>query len=92
MTIETTIWDSAELLDSPEAVAAYLEAALEDGDQALIIHALGVAARAEAKFKDQPSPAREAFGDMLAANADPKLSTFLAALKSLGMKISVHAA
>ena len=34
MAIETTPWDSAELLDTPEAVAAYIEAAFEDGDRA----------------------------------------------------------
>ncbi len=40
MAIETTPWDSAELLDTPEAVAPYIEAAFEDGDSTLITHAL----------------------------------------------------
>ena len=46
MTLETTPWDSAEFLGSTEAIAAYIEAALEDGDPALVTHALGVVARA----------------------------------------------
>jgi probable addiction module antidote protein len=46
MTLKTTVWDSAELLDSPERIAAYIEAAFEDGDPSLITHALGVVARA----------------------------------------------
>jgi probable addiction module antidote protein len=46
MTLKTTPWDSAELLDSPESIAAYVEAAFEEGDVSLIIHALSVVARA----------------------------------------------
>jgi probable addiction module antidote protein len=47
MAIETTPWDSAELLDTPEAVAAYIEVAFEDGAPSLITHALAAAARAK---------------------------------------------
>jgi probable addiction module antidote protein len=41
MALETRPWDTSEHLDSPEAIAAYLEAVLEDGDPALFTHALG---------------------------------------------------
>ena len=44
-TAKTTAWDSAEHLNTPEDIAAYLEAAFEDGEPALINHALGVVAR-----------------------------------------------
>ena len=47
MALETSRWDSAELLESPEEIAAYVEAAFEDGDPAVITHALGVVARAK---------------------------------------------
>ncbi len=47
MTLETSPWDSAELLDSPEDIAAYIEAAFEAGDPSIITHALGVVARAK---------------------------------------------
>lgn len=47
MTIETTKWDNAELLDSPEAIAAYLEAAFEDGDPQVIARALDNVTRAK---------------------------------------------
>ena len=43
MTLEATLWDCAELLDSREAVLTYIDAALEAGDPALISHALGIA-------------------------------------------------
>jgi probable addiction module antidote protein len=35
------------VLESPEDIAAYIEAAFEDGDRSVITHALGVAARAK---------------------------------------------
>ena len=33
MTIETKPWDAAELLETPEDIAAYLDAYLEDGSR-----------------------------------------------------------
>jgi probable addiction module antidote protein len=46
MAIQTTQWDPSEYLDSPKAIAAYLEAAFKDGDPALIAAALDDIARA----------------------------------------------
>jgi len=46
MALKTTEWDPSEYLDSPQAIAAYLEAAFEDGDSSLIAAALGDIARA----------------------------------------------
>lgn len=47
MGIETSRWDSAECLDSREAILAYLEAVFEDGDPGLIAVALNNVARAK---------------------------------------------
>ena len=44
---KTRIWDPAEHLNSDEDMAAYLEAALQEGDSALIAAALGDIARAK---------------------------------------------
>ena len=46
MTIETKPFDPAEVLNSDERIAAYLEEAFEDGTSAVIASALGTAARA----------------------------------------------
>ncbi|TXM97825.1 NAD(P)H-binding protein, partial [Methylobacterium sp. WL122] len=43
---ETQPYDSADYLETDEALAEYLTAAFEEGDTALFRHALGVAARA----------------------------------------------
>lgn len=45
MGLETSRWDAADHLDSREAVFAYLEAVLEDGDSALIAATLNDVAR-----------------------------------------------
>lgn len=89
MAIETTKWDSAELLDTPEAVAAYLEAAFEDGDPKVIAHALGVIARARgmtAVAKDA-GVTREALYKALSMEGDPRLSTLLGVMKALGVQL-----
>jgi probable addiction module antidote protein len=47
MTLKTTRWDSAEYLQTDEDIAAYLDAALEEDDPALVTYALGVITRAK---------------------------------------------
>ena len=44
--LKTTRYDSAEYLRNEKDIAAYLNAALEDGDPALICYALNIVARA----------------------------------------------
>ena len=44
---ETRPWDVAEHLETVEDMAAYLEAALEEGDPALVAAAMGDIARAK---------------------------------------------
>jgi DNA-binding phage protein len=46
MAPETPLWDSAELLETPEEIAAYIEAAFEDGGPSVITHALGASSAA----------------------------------------------
>ncbi len=46
-TSDTRPWDVAEHLETEEDMAAYLDAALEEGDAAVIVAALGDIARAK---------------------------------------------
>ena len=94
MALETTPWDSPELLVSKEAIAAYIEAAFEDGDPALIKHALGVVARTKgmSQLARETGITREGLYKALSSDGDPKLSTLLSVLKALGMKVSAYAA
>jgi probable addiction module antidote protein len=45
MGIETKLWDAAEVLNTPEDMAAYLDAYLEDGTPEGVLRALGAIAR-----------------------------------------------
>ena len=48
---KTKKYDAAEYLETEEDMAAYLQAAFEDGDPALVIHSLGNIARATVCLK-----------------------------------------
>jgi len=93
MPIETSPWDSADLLDTPAAVAAYIEAAIEEDDASLLTHALGVVARAKgmSKVAEDAGVTREALYKALSAEGDPRLSTLIGVLKALGLRLNVQA-
>ena len=94
MATKTTPWDAAEYIESPEAIAAYLEAAFEDGDPALIAAALGDIARAMGmtQIASRAGVTREALYKALSATGDPRLSTFLGVMNALGIKLIPRAA
>jgi probable addiction module antidote protein len=94
MALKTTLWDPSEYLDSPDSIAAYLEAAFEDGDPALIAVALGDIARAMGmtQLAAEAGVTREALYKALSATGDPRLSTFLGVMKALGIKLTPRAA
>jgi len=93
MTIETTIWDPAQRLTSPEAIAAYLDAVFEEGDPALIAAALGDVARARGmtEVARAAGVTRDTLYKALSKDGDPRLSTLLGVTKALGLKIHVGA-
>jgi probable addiction module antidote protein len=94
MVLKTTRWDTSEYLDSPEEIAAYLEAAFEDGDPALIAAALGDIARAigMTEMATRAGVTREALYKALSPTGDPRLSTLLGVIKALGLKLIPRAA
>lgn len=94
MALKTIPYDTADFLDSVDAIAAYLEAAFEDGDPAVITHALGVVARAKGmtRLARESGVTREALYKALTAEGDPKLSTFVGVLKALGIRLTARAA
>ncbi|WP_434773316.1 hypothetical protein [Pseudomonas entomophila] len=85
-------YDPAEALETPEAMAAFLADALEAQDDAHLIQALAVAAKAKARQGD--TPAAEAVQAALAqvsAEAGLSLETLQAVLRPLGMRLAVSA-
>lgn len=90
MPASTEPWDAAAYLDTPEAVSAYLEAAFEENDPAVIAHCLGVIARARGmtQVAREAGVTREALYKALSTDGDPRLSTLLKVVKALGLRIS----
>jgi len=93
MAVETAPYDSADYLKTPEDIAAYLEAAFEDGDAAVITHALGVVARAEGmtEVARQAGLTRASLYKALSADGHPEFATVLKVVQALGLKMTVAA-
>jgi len=88
---KTLPWDAAEHLETEEAMAAYLEAALEEGDASLVAAALGDIARAKGmtEISRQTGLGRESLYKALSPEGHPELATILKVVRSLGL--SLHA-
>ena len=93
MTTETAPYDTAEFLTTREDIAAYLEAAFEDGDTALIAHALGTVARSEGmtEVARQVGMSRTSLYKALSAGGHPEFETVLKVIRALGLKLTVAA-
>ena len=91
-TTKTRRWDAAEHLETEEDMVAYLEAALEEGDAALVAAALGDIARAKgmSEISRQTGLGRESLYKALSPEGNPELGTILKVVRSLGL--SLHAA
>ena len=93
MPIKTTPFDAARYLTASEAQAELLSDALESGDAGYIANALGLIARARG-MSDVARGAgvtREALYKSLSSDGDPKLTTLLGVMKSLGFKLTAEA-
>jgi probable addiction module antidote protein len=93
MAVKTRHWDAAEHLSTPEDVAAYLGAALEDGDPKLIVAALGDVARARgmADLARDAGLSRESLYRSLSVDGNPEFTTVMRVLKALGIRLEARA-
>lgn len=91
MTLETTKWDIADVLDSDEAIAAYLEAVFDDGDADEMRRALGHVARAKgmAGLAEAAGITRSGLYKALGDDGNPSFATVAALLKALGVRLAV---
>lgn len=91
--VKTIPWDSAAYLKTDKDVASYLEAVFEDGDPALIAHALGVIARAKgmAQIAKATGLGRESLYKALSPEGNPEFATVLKVMRALGLKFKVAA-
>lgn len=88
----TTPWDPAEHLKTEEDMAAYLEAALDDGDPTLVAAALGDIARAKGmtQVARDAGLGRESLYKALSPAGNPEFATIMKVVAALGLKL--HAA
>jgi probable addiction module antidote protein len=91
---KTLPYDTAEHLDTPEEIAAYLEEALETGDAAFVAEALGIVARARGmtQIARDADLSRESLYKSLRTNGNPELATVLRVLQALQLKVSISPA
>ena len=87
--VETSAWDAADYLESPEDMAAYLEAALEDGDPAVVAATLGDIARAKGmtSVARETGLGRESLYKALSSGGNPELGTVLRVLRAVGLRL-----
>jgi probable addiction module antidote protein len=92
MKTTTTPYDVVEHLRTPEEMAAYLEACIEeaDGDASFIAKALGDIARAQGmtQVARNSGLSRESLYKALSGERSPSFDTILKVVTALGLKLS----
>ena len=90
--VKTKRWDPAEHLATKEAAAAYLKAAIEDGDPALIVAVLGDIARSRGmgQVAKDAQLTRASLYKSLRAESKPEFATILKVMGALGVKLKVE--
>ena len=90
MALNLTPYDSASYLRSEADIAAYLSAVAQEGDPALLVHALGVVARARGmtRMARDSGVSRVGLIKALSPSGNPSFATVAKAAKALGLMIS----
>lgn len=86
---KTIPWDPAEHLETEADMAAYLEAALDEGDPALVAAALGDIARAKGmtQLARETGLGRESLYKALSPSGNPEFATVMKVVAALGLKL-----
>ena len=86
---KTRPYDAVEHLETEDDIIAYLEAALEDGDPAVIVHAIGNIARARgmSQIARDAGLGRESLYKALSPEGNPEFATVLKVVKALGIRL-----
>jgi probable addiction module antidote protein len=92
-TTKTRRWDAAEHLESEEDMAAYLEAALDEDDPAIVTSALCDIARAKGmtEVARKSGLGRESLHQALSPGGNPEFATVLKVIRALGLKLYAKA-
>jgi probable addiction module antidote protein len=87
-------FDPSQLLDSDEAIAAYLTQVLADGDTDEVLRAIGHVAKARgmAHIAEETGLGRESLYKALRPGANPRFDTVLKVCHAIGVQFSAHPA
>ena len=90
--LKTTKWDVLDYLKTDQDMVEYLEAAMEDGNPAIIAAALGNIARAKGmtEIARKTGIGRVSLYKALSPGGNPEFATVLKVVKALGLRF--HAA
>lgn len=90
--METSKFDITDYLESNEMIAEYLNAVLEEGNDAEIVTAIGHIAKAigMTKIAEETGMSRPSLYKALSEGAKPQFSTILKVLKAVGGQIHIH--
>ena len=93
MRLETTPFDAADALDTPEEQASFLAEAFASGDPHVVTAALGMIARARgvAKVAEEIGLSREALYKATGPQGNPTLTTLMGIMRATGLKLSAKA-
>jgi probable addiction module antidote protein len=89
----TRTYDAAQYLTTAKEMAAYLEAALGEGDPALVAKALGAIAKARGmtQIAKDSGLGRESLYKALSPDGNPEFGTILKVMKALGIRLHAKA-
>lgn len=90
---QATKWDASEYLETEADIAAYLNAAFEDGNTSVIAAALGDIARAKGmtQLSKETGITRDGLYKALSPTGNPSFDTVQKVVKAFGLKLDVVA-
>ena len=88
---KATSWDAADYLETEADIAAYLNAAFEDGDTSVIAAALGDVARAKGmtQLAKETGITRDGLYKALSPTGNPSFDTVQKILRAFGLRLDV---
>lgn len=88
---KATTWDAADYLEMEADIAAYLNAAFEDGDTSVIAAALGDVARAKGmtQLAKETGITRDGLYKALSPTGNPSFDTVQKVIKAFGLRLDV---
>ena len=90
--MKSTAYKTADYLKTQKDIIAYLNAALEDGEPAVLLEALRNVAQARggmAALAKSAGVSRESLYRSLSRRGNPKIDTMMELLRALGLKLTV---